>query len=151
MFDILAAADAAGVLRERGGAAGWSCRCSAPVLVLLCPCAATGSTATLPVGLHARRRTLQLHPCDPVGTNPSPCPNLFCQYHTFPDFPELGTCTIDSVADDLVADTPLQANYTTGCPPTAPDTCPQSPGVDNIHNFMGGSCSPREGSPAGLG
>jgi len=38
--------------------------------------------------------------------------------------------------DDLVTDTPKQAFYTKGCPDPIPDTCPNDPGLDNIHNYM---------------
>lgn len=37
---------------------------------------------------------------------------------------------------DLVADTPPEAEPTFGCAKTAVDTCPESKGVDSIHNFM---------------
>ncbi|CAE6445643.1 unnamed protein product [Rhizoctonia solani] len=37
---------------------------------------------------------------------------------------------------DMVLDTPAQLNQTDGCPTIAPDTCPDQPGRDSIHNFM---------------
>ncbi|KAG8681834.1 hypothetical protein FRC11_000611, partial [Ceratobasidium sp. 423] len=37
---------------------------------------------------------------------------------------------------DMVLDTPAQLNQTDGCPSIAPDTCPDQPGRDGIHNFM---------------
>ena len=36
---------------------------------------------------------------------------------------------------DSVADTPLQRTATSGCP-TTKDSCPNSSGVDSIHNYM---------------
>ena len=36
---------------------------------------------------------------------------------------------------DYINDTPAQGTATEGCPASA-DTCPDSPGVDNIHNYM---------------
>ena len=36
---------------------------------------------------------------------------------------------------DLIEDTPFQSSATSGCP-TTKDSCPNSPGVDSIHNFM---------------
>lgn len=49
-------------------------------------------------------------------------------FHTF----EGKSCTGEG---DLVADTPQQAEETTGCPASS-DTCPDSPGLDAIHNHM---------------
>jgi hypothetical protein len=37
---------------------------------------------------------------------------------------------------DLIADTPPEANPTFGCSTTPVDTCPESQGVDSVHNFM---------------
>lgn len=36
---------------------------------------------------------------------------------------------------DFIADTPAQSQATSGCPAQS-DTCPNSPGLDSIHNFM---------------
>ncbi|KAK2006618.1 hypothetical protein LZ32DRAFT_543561 [Colletotrichum eremochloae] len=52
----------------------------------------------------------------------------FGLYHTFRG----GDC--DSV-NDLVDDTPAQAGGSQGCPIDR-DSCPDSPGLDPIHNFM---------------
>ncbi|KAF4510683.1 hypothetical protein G6O67_002558 [Ophiocordyceps sinensis] len=43
-----------------------------------------------------------------------------------------GSCTSFG---DLVADTPVSANATNGCP-TSRDSCPDQPGLDPIHNYM---------------
>lgn len=40
-----------------------------------------------------------------------------------------------SAPGDLVADTPAQSKVTSGCP-VGQDSCPSSPGVDSIHNYM---------------
>ena len=37
---------------------------------------------------------------------------------------------------DNVNDTPPQKEATKGCPAVAANSCPDSPGVDGIHNFM---------------
>ncbi|KAK2002200.1 metalloprotease 1 [Colletotrichum falcatum] len=52
----------------------------------------------------------------------------FGLYHTFRG----GDC---DAANDLVDDTPAQAGGTAGCP-VERDSCPDSPGLDPIHNFM---------------
>lgn len=49
-------------------------------------------------------------------------------FHTF----EGNSCTGQG---DLVADTPQQLEPTAGCPESS-DTCPDSPGLDAIHNYM---------------
>lgn len=49
-------------------------------------------------------------------------------FHTF----EGNSCTGEG---DLVADTPQQSAATAGCPASS-DTCPDSPGLDAIHNYM---------------
>ncbi|KAK7720508.1 hypothetical protein SLS63_009726 [Diaporthe eres] len=49
-------------------------------------------------------------------------------FHTF----EGNSCTGEG---DLVADTPQQAEATAGCPASS-DTCPDSPGLDAVHNYM---------------
>ncbi|KAI3390295.1 hypothetical protein diail_10434 [Diaporthe ilicicola] len=49
-------------------------------------------------------------------------------FHTF----QGDSCTGEG---DLVADTPQQAESTSGCPASS-DTCPDSPGLDPIHNYM---------------
>lgn len=49
-------------------------------------------------------------------------------FHTF----EGNSCTGEG---DLVADTPQQLDATAGCPASS-DTCPDSPGLDAIHNYM---------------
>ncbi|KAG8753190.1 hypothetical protein FRC14_006326 [Serendipita sp. 396] len=49
-------------------------------------------------------------------------------YHVFSD---VGSCT----DNDAVADTPIQSAKTRGCP-SSQDSCPKSPGLDSIHNFM---------------
>ena len=41
--------------------------------------------------------------------------------------------------DDDVADTPL-SDPTYGCPDHSVDTCPEEPGLDSIHNYMGCKC-----------
>jgi hypothetical protein len=38
-------------------------------------------------------------------------------------------------AGDMVDDTPIQSEFTNGCPVTR-DSCKGLPGVDSIHNFM---------------
>jgi len=40
-----------------------------------------------------------------------------------------------SATNDGVADTPAQNGYTSGCPASR-DSCPNSPGLDPIHNYM---------------
>ncbi|KAK1980999.1 metalloprotease 1 [Colletotrichum cereale] len=52
----------------------------------------------------------------------------FGLYHTFRG----GDC---DAANDLVEDTPAQAGPSEGCP-LERDSCPDSPGLDPIHNFM---------------
>lgn len=52
----------------------------------------------------------------------------FGLYHTFKDGCE--------GSGDLVSDTPPQKEATDKCPAEAPNSCPDSPGVDGIHNFM---------------
>ncbi|KAG8848346.1 hypothetical protein FRB91_010917, partial [Serendipita sp. 411] len=52
-------------------------------------------------------------------------------YHTFQ-----GGCVDGGHGGDYVTDTPAQADSTSGCPAAAPDTCPNLPGPDPIHNFM---------------
>lgn len=49
-------------------------------------------------------------------------------FHTF-----MGGC---EEPGDHVHDTPPQKEATQGCPATAPNSCPDSPGRDGIHNFM---------------
>ncbi|CAD0111588.1 unnamed protein product [Aureobasidium uvarum] len=50
--------------------------------------------------------------------------------HTFEGY----SCTGNG---DFVSDTPMQSTSTDGCPAKPPkDSCPQSPGVDAIHNYM---------------
>ncbi|KAH7345427.1 hypothetical protein B0J17DRAFT_693118 [Rhizoctonia solani] len=49
-------------------------------------------------------------------------------YHTFHN-----GCDGDG---DMVSDTPAQLTETSGCPSSLPDTCPDQPGRDPIHNFM---------------
>ncbi|KAJ0119644.1 extracellular metalloprotease-1 [Diaporthe amygdali] len=49
-------------------------------------------------------------------------------FHTF----QGNSCTGEG---DLVADTPQQLEASAGCP-TSSDTCPDSPGLDPIHNYM---------------
>ncbi|KAF4623181.1 hypothetical protein D9613_001397 [Agrocybe pediades] len=51
-------------------------------------------------------------------------------YHTFQ-----GGCDPETGGDE-VADTPAQAVPTRGCPTFRPDTCPEQPGFDPIHNYM---------------
>ncbi|KAM0099126.1 hypothetical protein ACP6JE_006280 [Aspergillus fumigatus] len=50
--------------------------------------------------------------------------------HTF----EGESCSEDN-AGDYIADTPQQSVPTDGCP-SQKDSCPDSPGLDDIHNFM---------------
>lgn len=50
--------------------------------------------------------------------------------HTFQD----NTCS-SSDAGDYCDDTPQESVQTTGCP-TGKDSCPNSPGLDPIHNYM---------------
>lgn len=45
-----------------------------------------------------------------------------------------GTCDTDA---DGIADTPRQLVPSSGCP-VGKDSCPDQPGLDSIHNFMGG-------------
>ncbi|KAF7187653.1 Extracellular metalloprotease [Pseudocercospora fuligena] len=52
----------------------------------------------------------------------------FGLYHTF----EGNGCSGNG---DQVGDTPIQSSPTTGCP-ASKDSCPDSPGMDNIHNYM---------------
>lgn len=52
----------------------------------------------------------------------------FGLYHTFK-----GGCESPG---DYVSDTPPQKEATDKCPSKAPNSCPDSPGVDGIHNFM---------------
>lgn len=52
----------------------------------------------------------------------------FGLYHTF----QGSSCTGEG---DSVADTPMQRTPTTGCP-SSQDSCPNSPGMDSIHNYM---------------
>ncbi|KAK2597862.1 hypothetical protein N8I77_012619 [Diaporthe amygdali] len=49
-------------------------------------------------------------------------------FHTF----QGNSCTGEG---DLVADTPQQLEASAGCPASS-DTCPDSPGLDPIHNYM---------------
>lgn len=49
-------------------------------------------------------------------------------FHTF----QGESCTGEG---DLVDDTPQQSKLTSGCPASS-DTCPDSPGLDPIHNYM---------------
>jgi hypothetical protein len=52
-------------------------------------------------------------------------------FHVFEGY----TCTGDG---DFIDDTPMQSQSTDGCPapPTIQDSCPDQPGLDNIHNVM---------------
>lgn len=51
-------------------------------------------------------------------------------YHTF-----AGGCSTQG-GGDQVEDTPKQARGTSGCPSPPPDSCPNDPGLDPIHNYM---------------
>lgn len=45
-----------------------------------------------------------------------------------------GSCSTSNTGD-YIADTPIQSEPTEGCP-LMKDSCPYSPGLDSIHNFM---------------